>query len=230
MKPKLTLLIIIGLAFLGFGLIKTTSKIGQDQDRPPAQNRLHWHIEQAKAQGKSKISVPGPIIEYAGVNMGLEEALQHYSIVIAEPVGSKSYVIDGNNVRTWHKFKVTEVLAEKPPLTCDTCGSPPTIPVEMLPINDQEFVLPAAGGTVVVDGVELTESNYLLPPFELGKRFVFFLSISPSRLGQLAGGPSGVFMVDENGLLKSKSNQPLRNEILSRFDAKLSRFKSHIKR
>jgi nitrogen fixation/metabolism regulation signal transduction histidine kinase len=59
-----------------------------------------------------------------------------------------------------------------------------------------------------------------------------FVNLTPSQVGVLAGGPSGVFQLDKNDTLHSmnKENARLPSEVQKYFGLKLSEFKSHINR
>src|SRR5258706_3555858 len=97
--------IVCGLLLLGVGLtasLKAPQEYTKDRSIAALARRT-------KSQGKTRVEAPGLIIDYAGENIGLDEALQNYSVVIAEPIERKSYITDSfDEIGTAYKFRVLE--------------------------------------------------------------------------------------------------------------------------
>lgn len=184
-----------------------------------------------KAEGQDKARVSGLIVDYGGSGMELDEALRDYSIVVAEPIESKSFAVGPTSIHTWHKFRILETLAQKKYWTCSTCPQVAAIPQEMGQPNNDEFFVAVSGGVLNIEGVEITQPNSSLH-FEAGNKYLMFVNLAPSQVAIVAGGPSGVFQLDKNDTLHSlnKQNAPLAAEVQSRFGLKLFAFRSHIKR
>lgn len=183
-----------------------------------------------KSEGRSKVVVPGLIVDYAGADMDLNEALKNYSVVIAEPIASKSFTADSTSISTWYKFRITETLSRKNYVYCYTCSPVPPPPSELGKPNPDEFFLDTVGGVLNIEGVEVTATSRSSLAFELGKKYLMFVSLTPSQVAVLASGPSGVFQLDEEKNLHSLNNSesPIPREVQKRFGLKLSEFKSHI--
>lgn len=169
----------------------------------------------AKAEGKDEIIIRAPLYRPAGVT-SLDEALSYYTVVIATPVDSKSFIKSPDEIVTWYKFKVIEYLNRKEPLKCSTCPSTPVAPSEMLPLKDDEILIPRPSGSVVIDGVKVTSVESGFPPFLQSKKYLLFIQFdSSSSIGMLRLGSYGVFTVDENGDIRhiNNKNHPFKHEI-----------------
>src|SRR5258705_132686 len=205
---------VIVLLGLGAGGILNSGTQKSDSVKWADKNSLKEIARRSKEQGQQTVTIPGTRIDYAGADMKLEEALRDYSVVVAEVVASKSYVIGTDSVKTWYKFKIKDSLSEKIAGYCPTCPDVPEAPEEFSTLNFDEFLLRTSGGTVNVDGIEVTVTS-ALPTFESGKRYLLVVSITPSRVARLCAGPSGIFRVDENERLEAvdKANRPMQEEI-----------------
>ncbi len=228
-KTILTLVLVLSVVAV-LQVLRTSSKI-QEPIRYPTQDRLQWYAKKTKDEGKTRVRVPGPIIDYAGVDIGLEEALRNYSAVVGEIIGNASYIVNSEDVMTWYKFKTLDTLSHKGYVYCHTCAPIPDVPEEIGPVSHDEFLLPVSGGTVIVDGVELTMENTSIPPFETGKKYLLFVTLTPSKVAVLAAGPSGIFQVNDDHSLQSVNTKPspLQTQIKQRFNFSLSKLKAQVK-
>jgi hypothetical protein len=227
-KPKIFALLLLTFSFLALVFVRTSSKI-QEPIRYPTKDRLQWYATKTKNEGKRKVIVPGPIVDYPGIDMNFNEAVKNYTVLIAEPIESKSY-FDSDDIITWYKFRILDILSPRNYVYCNTCPPIPEAPREMSPINPDEFVLAVSGGTATVDGVDITMTNNSLPSFEIGKEYLLFVSVTPSGVAMLGAGPSGIFAIGNDGSLEAvdKNNRPLKAEINQRFKLKLSVLKSSL--
>lgn len=186
-----------------------------------------------KNQGKTRVSAPGKIIDYAGENMGLDEALQNYSVVIAEPIESKSYITDSSDeISTAYKFRIVETLSQRNAVFCNTCPALNDVSDKLQPALYNEFLFELSGGTITVDGVEVTMVSSGIPKFEKGERYLMFISFTPGGMAKPAAGISGLFRItsDESLEAMNKGKDRIPVEIAARFSKSLSRFKQAIKR
>jgi len=201
MSFKLAIVIVCALliGLVGAKRIHTNGQRGENVSAWAQRNSLTEVAKRAKDEGKGMVTLPGPDIDYAGVDMGLDEALRDYSVVIVEPIESKSYMVDSDNIETWYRFRIREMVSQRDPKSCDTCSPPTASPQDMAPARSGEFLLAISGGTVTVDGVQVTMTNGSIPRFENGKEYLLFLSLMPSGVAVLGSGPSAVFRVNEGG-------------------------------
>src|SRR6266850_8497911 len=188
-----------GLFLLGVG-ITTALKTPQEYRKDRSIASL---AKRAKNEGKTRVEAPGLIIDYAGGNIGLDEALQNYSMVIGEPLESKSYITDSaDEIGTAYKFRVLEILSQRNAVFCNGCPQVNDVSAKLQPALYNEFLLELSGGTVTVDGVEVTMVSSGMPKFEDGKRYLLFASISPGGMARLAAGPSGLFRITSDESLE----------------------------
>jgi hypothetical protein len=227
MTLKILLVVFGGLALFGLA-----SRLSQNQNAEwEKQHSLETAVQRTKDEGKSKVVIPGPRIEYGGVNMTLPEALRLYSVFIAEPLESKTYVSDSDHIVTWYRFVIRETLSLRAPLVCDTCPKPGEAPVDMLPVKPGELLISKVGGTTTLNGVQVTMTDLDLRDFDIGKKYLMFVSVTPTGVAMIGGGPAGIFQITEGDRLEAltKKNLSLDAELRNRFDLNLSGFRAFAK-
>lgn len=232
MKPTLVLIV----SFLAtLGAVGAVSTVRQHQSSSAVQSSepgtLKWHAQKAKAHGKKYIAVATPIYNYAGVR-SLDEALTYFDVVIATPVEKKSYVQSSRNITTWYKFKIIDPLHRSSQPGCPICGSLPSPPDEMLPLKEDEILIPKAGGAVVIDGVEVSKVEDGFPQFSLSEEYLLFVDKDSSRgIGSLSMGPYSVFGVNADKTIKhiNKKDSPLKSEIEAIYNNSVEQLKVKIK-
>lgn len=184
-----------GLVLLGIGMTAAL-KVPQEtwKDKVSIQSRAH----KAKTEGKTSLTLLGPIAEYPGMGMSLDDALQKYSSVVAEVVESNTYLGDADVINTAYKFRILEVVTQKNAVFCDTCPPLRDVSAKLHTTVSNEFLLELSGGTVTVDGVKVRMANTGGLEFEPGKKYLLFISFTPGGMARLAAGPAGVFRVKED--------------------------------
>jgi hypothetical protein len=219
---------VCGLVLLGLG-ISATRKAPQEYVKDKSIASL---AQRTKNQGKTRVTVLGKLVDYPGTNMSLDEALQNYSALIAEPIEIKAFLADSaDEIRTAYKFRIWETLSQKNEVFCDGCsvndGSG-----KVQPALHNEFILESSGGTLTVNGVEITMVSSGIPKFEEGKRYLMFVSFTPGGMARPAAGASGFFLITSDESLEAMDNGKARMqvEISGRFSKSLSKFKQAIKR
>ena len=224
--------IVCALFLLGVG-ITAAFKVPQAPQEYTKDKSISSLAQRTKRQGKTHVSAPGKIIDYPGMNIGLDEALQNYSVVIAEPIESKSYLAEsGDEISTAYKFRILETLSQRNAVLCNSCPSLVDVSEKLQPALYNEFILGLSGGTVTVDGVEVTMVSDRTLKIEDGQRYLMFISFTPGGMARLIGGPSGLFRITSDESLEAMGNgkHRLAVEIGARFSRNLSRFKEATKR
>jgi hypothetical protein len=207
MKFLVLALAVIAAGILGIGLIHTASK-SRLQKQVPNNNQIGWHIQQAKIQGQRKVSIQSPVVEYLGsANEDVDKALSEYTVVVAEPVASRTYEHTGDTLITWYKFKILEPLTDIRPALCAECNSL-SPPPDMLPVLAGEFLIPRQGGAIEQEGIELTQVDPAFPPFKQGQKYLMLISLYPTAVAFTAGGPIGVFRIDGGEKLSALTEEP----------------------
>jgi len=189
--------------------------------------------QRAKSQGKTHVSAPGKIIDYPGMNIGLDEAFKNYSVVIAQPIESKSYIAESSDeINTAYKFRILEALSQRHVVSCSTCAPVIDVSDKLQPALYNEFILDLSGGTITVDGVEVTMVSDGTLKIENGQRYLMFISFTPGGMASLIGGPSGFFRITSDESLEAMGDgkHRLAVEIAARFSKNLAKFKQATKR
>ena len=227
MIPKLAA-VVCGLILLGV-LMSATRNAPQEawKDRVSIQSRAR----KAKAEGKTSVTLLGPIAEYMGMGMSLDEALQKYSAVVAEVVESNTYLSDADVINTAYKFRILEAVTQKNAVFCDTCPPLRDVSAKLHPAFSNEFFLELSGGTLIVDTVKVHMVNTGGIEFEPGKKYFLFISFTPGGMARLAAGPVGVFRVRDDDVLESvgSADYPIPYQIATRHSKKLTRLKEAAK-
>lgn len=153
-------------------------------------------------EGGNSADVPMPLFHYGSAE-GTNDAFSKYSVVVAHPVSSNSYVWDSENqiIGTWYKFAIDETLSSRPFPVCDTCQESPN-PPSVLTAGSNELLVPKFGGVVAINDVTLTSTDPNFPNYQPSQHYLLFLEIdSPKRVGLLAAGPIAAFSVNSAGVL-----------------------------
>jgi len=186
---------------------------------------LHALAQTTLNEGHNSAEVPMTLFEY-GPAEGISQALSDYSVVVAYPVSSTSYIWDDENqiIGTWYKFVVTETLSSRPYPNCDTCPPSPTPPAE-LSATVNEILVPKFGGVVSINGVTLASTDPNFPQYQTAQNYLLFLRIDGTKkVGVLAAGPVAAFSISSTGVLSPVTQMPsaLAEEITQTYGNSLS--------
>jgi len=230
MKIKLLFLVVLIVGVLAFGVTRTASTI--QKENPPYKDRLKWYAKEAKTHGQQKIKVPAPLVEYLGgaSTITSDEAFASSTVLIAHLVSQESYPRD-DDIITWNKFAIEEVLSEAQKLPCPACV-PADAPSTLLPLQSGEFLIPKTGGTVNIDGVVVEQTDNDFPAYEFNQRYLLLVSLYPPGVARTMGGPVGVFTIGQNGNLKPvrENGHRIRKDFREKYGDSLENVKSHFKR
>jgi hypothetical protein len=225
----LIIIVLLVAAAAAVGVVRTASTI---QKKPvPYKDRLKWYANEAKNKGQQKVRVPAPLIEYLGGAGGIsaEEAFSSSTVVVAHLV-SKQSTYRNDDISTWNKFAIDEILSEAKELPCPACV-PPSPPETVLPLSAGEFLLPKTGGTVNIDGVEVQQFPEDYPEFEHNQKYFLLITLYPSGVARTIGGPVGVFKVLPNDKLApiSESEHKIRKDLKDVYGNLLAQVREHLK-
>jgi len=223
---------LVGVALLAGGAFKAHLNSKQTiQDPAEKPGTIKEMARRARSMGQQQVVVPGLIIDYGGSNIKLDEALAAYQVVIAEAIDERP-VFDGeSNIMTWYKFKPLEELSQNKTV-CSSCSTVARPPSELLPLKEGEFVLPRHGGSINIEGVQVTvQEGGKFPAFERGAKYLLILSADPSGAPTIPLGPNGIFRVTADGTLKPINNQehPVKQEMQERFANSIGKLRSHLR-
>jgi hypothetical protein len=191
---------------------------------------LAARVKAEKAKGHDKVQFAAPLMEYPD-RIDLDTALAQATVVIAEVINKTSRVVDSHTIATFYRLKLIETLSKPNPTAC--CDpKDEDFPTDLPPLEGDEIHVVGIGGTVMLDGVEVTmkeDFENLVP----GPRFLLFLSITPSgKYGSLQIGPRGVFKITPGSDLEVIVDKPskLREQIKQRHGNSMIRFKDALKK
>ena len=84
-----------------------------------------------------------------------------------------------------------------------------------------------------MDGISITTSDPSFPRFEIGRRYLLFVSFDEQRMvGKLKGGPWGTFIVNSNDKLEpvnARLRHPLRERLAQQFEDSLPNLRVALK-
>lgn len=149
----LTIPLVVGVAILA----ATGNPWQQKQSAPPERDhysRIAVAIEQAKAAGIHEITLSSPLVMKSAVRT-VNDLIRDYSLLRVTVVDGTS-VVDDQNVQTWYKLSVLDVLSRQAQVRQRSL--PPDTPRPLLPLGGSEVLFVITGGTAVVDGITVTES------------------------------------------------------------------------
>lgn len=197
----LVALILSVVALFGLHSAWTNYQLKSDSKR----RSLDRLVKQAKAEGKNEIKLMPRIPYYASVS-GVDEALTSYTTVLIKPQAFHVQLnSESQDIETWYKMKVVDYLSQpNKPVPCLACSlrQNETIPPEVFPTQDNEFVLVKNTGSLVSDGVTVNSSDATFPDFVLNETYFLFLSLDlNTRIGVIELGPAGVAKIGTDGQL-----------------------------
>jgi len=161
--------------------------------------RFKQLAKEAKEKGETQVTTASfTHTEYVGQLESLDSLLQNYSFIVAELVEQKSYVLPSfEEVVTWSKFRTLDTLSRAD--VVDTSNITP--PAELLTLNPDEFLIAQVGGNISIEGVTVRVEDKSFPLLKAGKKYLLIMSKNKSGVAILAGGPAGVFMTNDHGVI-----------------------------
>ena len=232
MRNKLALLFLIGMVVVVAGSrVRSTSRQQRlaELEASPDRDSLSWHAEVAKAKGEKRVSIPAPAVEPLDMSYTLDDALAENSAVIAEPIESVTKADGTDFVVSWYKFKAIDYLSRRSIPSGLNC-SRAEAPRDLLPLQQDEFVVERYGGTLTINDVLIKMYDASFPPFELHRRYLLLVSQCPSGVGVLCGGPVGVFKVNNDDALESAGGQfhPITEAMKTQFGSSVHFLRDHL--
>jgi hypothetical protein len=173
---------------------------------PEHSSFLRRVASEAKARGETKVvwtAIPLP----TGIS-NLDQILAHYSVVVAELVEARNSEF-GDQITTWYRFRVDEVLHEQPEIDDDNL--PPGVPAGLQAPGKDEILIASHSGTVVIDGVTIIQNSLHDIAFQLSHKYLLFVLLtSGGKLGQLAAMDASVYSINPDGTFESLTKRPNR--------------------
>jgi hypothetical protein len=201
------LLAIVSLSAVVIGAVESSSQV---------QNRgmLASAAAHAKSRGETSARIPAPGgILWAG-DASVDDALDHFSVVIARPVDSDAAPQGADNIVTWFRFQIVDNLWDKGRKAPHRIKPPSIVSTKR---TDSEFFVPVTGGTAIIDGVKVTQ-DFVYPPFQIGQTYLLVARIDDQQVALLNYGPNLIMKVDDSGRFSPISSRyhPSRQSFFNR--------------
>jgi hypothetical protein len=133
-----------------------------------------------------------------------------------------------------YKFRILERLSSPAADSgCFQCLEWIEPPPELIPIEEDEFIAPMAGGTMEIDGIKVINKSQDFPDFSIGQKYLLFLTFDSGRsVGTFQLGPKGVFSIKDDDTLEPVNSlaHPLRRDLEVNNGKSLGRLKESIKK
>jgi hypothetical protein len=230
----LILLIACGLFLATVGSLRNQSTSSEPQTTTKEERgSLMWYVKRAKANGQTEITIPASIVDYGGSSSSttIGKVLSLYDCVIATPIDQVTTPYSSDSIVTWFKLKTVEVISKaSSPQFSKSEEDGVSLPKQLYPITEDEFVIAQYGGTLVIDRVKLTKTPEY-PPFQPNNQYLLFIRRHTSGKVEIVGGPIGAFRVDENANLTPLVNaqHPLIRSIRESYNNSLENVRNAIK-
>lgn len=220
------LLFIVSVYYVG------RSRSAQELRSEPAPSRgtLRYEVMKAKEREEQKLILIAPVVDYGYILGDTDLILATFNVLIAEPVQRRAGFTDSTRtVWTFNKFRILENVSGgvKPCGDCPSESFPP--PIDLLPLKQDEFLLPQLGGTVVVDGITVVMKSFETQ-FVGGESYLLFLLFGSDRVA----GAVGVYKLDRAGTIAKRvpcpgENRKLMRDMERRFHGSVAALKSYMR-
>lgn len=239
MKKRLIVIsLVLVLAAIGVRTISQISRLGSEQRTKELEEKerrdsltITERVELAKIKGKKQV-VAGSVVTLQPVAKTAEEIQQllpRYSIILAEAIEETGYLNESQGIRGWYKLRIIDVLIQTPPQQEYAVRR---VPEQMLPLNDDQFVLPRDGGSVIIDGVEVIQNNLTIPRLKISKKYLLLLSFDAStKIAEIVLGPQSILPVNSDNSLDTQSDNHILQQVIKRFhNGSLDQLKRNVHR
>jgi hypothetical protein len=158
---------------------------------PERGTRLAFLARTARLNGQSTAEFSCPTAQ--AMSLGdLAQATKYATVALVEPVGQVISPNGGDDVRTWFKFRILEMLRERRNAGMPLAG----VPAELTPLAQNEFVSWYCGGTATINGVQITEHGPVPPDFQRGHAYLMWFELTTTGYGAIGWRSEGVFVTD----------------------------------
>lgn len=201
MKSKIfiTILAAIISVSVASSYVRSTSQNAQEAARRKSRYTLRQRAREAKEKGETKLELHG-VISMREEFISFDDAATKFDLLKVELITGKSLINDEDDfITTWYKFRVLDTLS-RAKTSYDFSSTKP--PPEMLPIQEDEILIPVSGGTVTVDGVDVSWGEPGQPGvrvFDVSQKYLLFLRLDQaSKIATIDLGSTGVFVVGDD--------------------------------
>ena len=193
---------------------------------PERGTRLASLARSARLNGQSTAEFSCPTAQ--AMTLGdLKQATKYASVALVEPVGQVVSPNGGDDVRTWIKFRMMEVLRDRRMAGMPLAG----VPAELTPLAPNEFVTWYCGGTATINGVQVTEKGPAPPDFQRGHAYLMWFELTRAGSGAIGWRDEGVFVTDGDRIrpvTADSANSQFDRELLQQVGTTLSDIRAYL--
>jgi hypothetical protein len=142
-----------------------------------------------KGQGSAQFSCPTPQAIILG---DLGQATTYAAVALVEPVERVVSPNGGDDIRTWFKFRILEMLRDRRQAAMPLAN----VPAELTPVAPNEFLSWYCGGTITINGVQIVEEGPVVPDFQKGHAYLLWFELNKAGYGGLGWQDEGVFATE----------------------------------
>jgi hypothetical protein len=158
----------------------------------------------AKAAGKTEVTFPSLTNTYPVEAKGLTHAITEFTVVVGTSRKTQPVLLeDGAGIGTWYSVEIEQTIADHACTLCAllTFDKLPggAKPASLLPVPAHSMVFVRRGGSMTVDGVQVTETEKDVATLTEGKKYLFVVDKSPAGIARLVLNDAGIFVVGEDG-------------------------------
>lgn len=223
LKTKKIIVLVIAIGVLSVVTLRSVRAylIAQLQAQP---GTIAAYIQEAQANNQTSITFPSGIHEYFLPNTW-DSVISSFSFLIVEPIEVRSYgTLTDDTVRSWYRFRVSETLSTKSPPFAIT--NPPS---GMAQPQSNEILAFKWGGTVTLNGVQVTAEEPSFPNFIMGQRYLLVVQVDPNtRLANNAMGPDGAYIITASGQIVpvNPAGGVFKNDLASRYSSSINQLRA----
>lgn len=193
---------------------------------PERGTRLASLARSARLKGQSTAEFSCPAAQ--AMTLGdLAQATRYASVALVEPAGQVVSPNGGDDIRTWFKFRMLEVLRDR-----RTAGMPLAgVPAELTPLAPNEFVTWYCGGTATINGVQITELGDAPPDFRQGHSYLMWFELTRAGYGAIGWRSEGVFVTDGDRIrpvTAESANSQFDRELLQQVGASMAQIRKYL--
>ena len=193
---------------------------------PERGTRLASLARSARLKGQSKAEFSCP--PAPAMTLGdLAQATKYASVALVEPVAQAVSPNGGDDVHTWFKFRILEMLRERRVAGMPLAG----VPAELTPLAPNEFVTWYCGGTATINGVLVTERGAAPPDFERGHAYLMWFELTRAGYGAIGWRDEGVFVTDGDRIrpvTAESANSQFDRELLQTVGTSLTQVRAYL--
>ncbi len=158
----------------------------------------------AKAAGKTEATFPSLTNTYPVEAKGLTHAASQFTVVVGTPRKTLAVLLeDGTAIGTWYSVEIQETITDH---ACTMCALltfdklPGGVkPTSLLPVPPHSMIFVRRGGSMIVDRVQMTETEKDVATLCVGKKYLFVVDKSPAGIARLVLNDAGIFVVGDDG-------------------------------